>query len=138
VRGDRARVLRPGALAIAALRAIEPSIEAAAASVADESARRPSPGMDPRHYAPKTPLTVVSGPFPDVANAGAILRAPRGLALDASRVRVLGEDPEAYAAGLYAALHELDDLGLARIFVEAPPPGEAWDAVRDRLQRASS
>jgi L-threonylcarbamoyladenylate synthase len=138
VRGDRARVLRPGALPIAALRAIEPSIEAAAASVAEESARRPSPGMDPRHYAPKTPLTVVSGSFPDVANAGAILRAPRDLPLDAARVRVLGNDAEAYAAGLYAALHELDELGLARIFVEAPPPGEAWDAVRDRLLRASS
>jgi L-threonylcarbamoyladenylate synthase len=138
VRGDVARVLRPGALSIAALRAVEPGIVAAAASVAAEDAQRPSPGMDPRHYAPRTPLTLVSGSFPAVEGAGAILRAPRELPIDPARVRVLGDDPESYAAGLYAALHELDELGLARILVEAPPDGEAWDAVRDRLKRAAS
>ena len=50
---------------------------------------------------------------------------------------VLPRDPAAYAAGLYAALHELDDRGVDAIYVEAVPEGAAWAGVRDRLRRAS-
>ena len=42
-----------------------------------------------------------------------------------------------YAAVLYATLHDLDGLGLERILVERVPDGPEWDAVRDRLRRAS-
>jgi L-threonylcarbamoyladenylate synthase len=41
------------------------------------------------------------------------------------------------AARLYALLHELDEAGFERIVMERPPEGEAWLAIRDRLQRAS-
>src|SRR5262249_33711246 len=50
----------------------------------------------------------------------------------------LAQDPVAYAARLYAALHELDDAGVDRIIVELPPNTEPWLTVRDRLHRASS
>ncbi len=49
----------------------------------------------------------------------------------------LPADPAAYAAGLYAALHELESAGVARIVVELPPDTEEWLAVRDRLLRAA-
>jgi L-threonylcarbamoyladenylate synthase len=44
----------------------------------------------------------------------------------------------ALEAGLYAALRRLDRLGVARLLVQAPPPGAAWEAVRDRLARAAA
>ena len=53
-------------------------------------------------------------------------------------VESLPEDPAGYAADLYAALHRLDDAGVASIVVEAPPAGEDYAAVRDRLRRAAA
>nr|BFE68246.1 hypothetical protein GCM10020092_015470 [Actinoplanes digitatis] len=51
---------------------------------------------------------------------------------------VLSVDPREYAADLYAALHRLDDAGVATIIVQAPPETEEWLAVRDRLRRAAA
>ena len=57
----------------------------------------------------------------------------------AGAVRVeLPRDPMAYAAGLYAALHDLGAAGVDRIVVAQPPDDEAWLAVRDRLRRAAN
>ena len=47
-------------------------------------------------------------------------------------------DPDQVGTRLYALLHELDDAGFERIFMEQPPGEEAWLAVRDRLGRASA
>jgi L-threonylcarbamoyladenylate synthase len=50
---------------------------------------------------------------------------------------ILSADPREYAADLYAALHRLDDAGVATILVQEPPQTEDWLAVRDRLTRAA-
>ena len=50
---------------------------------------------------------------------------------------VLPADPGGFAAGLYAALHRLEDEGCAAIVIAAAPEGDAWAAVRDRLRRAA-
>ena len=47
-------------------------------------------------------------------------------------------DPDQYAAVLYRTLHQLDAQGYDWIAVEAPPPWPEWDAIRDRLTRAST
>ena len=47
------------------------------------------------------------------------------------------DEPVAYAARLYAVLHELDQEGWPWIAVEAPPDTPAWAAIRDRLGRAA-
>jgi L-threonylcarbamoyladenylate synthase len=47
-------------------------------------------------------------------------------------------DAAAVAHELFAVLRELDDAGVSAIWVEQPPPGPAWDGVRDRLQRAAA
>lgn len=49
----------------------------------------------------------------------------------------LGAEPQAYAARLYAALYQLDALGLERLYIQLPPLQDAWAAVHDRLSRAS-
>jgi Putative GTP-binding controlling metal-binding len=38
---------------------------------------------------------------------------------------------------LYADLRALDELHLDEIWIETPPADTAWDAVRDRVTRAS-
>ncbi len=48
------------------------------------------------------------------------------------------DDATAAARELFATLRALDDRGVGLIWVEAPPPGAAWDGVRDRLQRAAA
>jgi L-threonylcarbamoyladenylate synthase len=142
VRGAHALVLRPGALSIAALRAVEPGVEAASQSIARQDEVRASPGMDPRHYAPRAVLRLVSRDQAEAAAAraakgdvGVIVRN-RPLS-HLARVYVLPDDPVGFAAELYAALHALDDLGVETILVEDVPSDEAWAAVRDRLQRAA-
>jgi L-threonylcarbamoyladenylate synthase len=53
-------------------------------------------------------------------------------------VELLSADPLEYAADLYAALHRLDDAGVATILAQTPPDGDDWLAVHDRLTRASA
>jgi L-threonylcarbamoyladenylate synthase len=69
-----------------------------------------------------------------LAPAAALLDRPANVVL-----RLLAPSGAAdYARRLYALLHELDQSGAARILVVAPPQGEAWDAVHDRLRRAAA
>ncbi len=96
------------------------------------------PGQHHRHYAPGTPTQR----FQQVPTAA--LKDPRCAWLwcgesqpSAGPALNLGDNPEGYAQGLYAALYELDNLGLDRLLIQTPPPGEAWAAVHDRLARAS-
>jgi L-threonylcarbamoyladenylate synthase len=102
-----------------------------------------SPGLLDRHYAPKTPLECIAeddgSRVRHLGECGLRLglltylpdRAEPGI-----KTIVLPRDPSGYAAGLYAALHELDAAGLDRIIVTLPPNTAEWLAVRDRLQRA--
>jgi L-threonylcarbamoyladenylate synthase len=143
VRGLTARVLRLGALSVAAIRAVEHDVEAPVAAALREVELRPSPGMDPRHYAPRATLHLVSREEALAAASGgaaALVRVHAGrpeVPALGPRVRVLSSDPVAFAAELYAALHALDDLAVADIYVESVPEGDAWAAVRDRLERAA-
>ena len=50
---------------------------------------------------------------------------------------VIPIDPAAFAKQLYRLLRDLDQGQYHGIFMPSPPKAEAWDAVRDRLQRAS-
>ena len=148
VRGASARVLRPGALDVASLRAVLPELVLPSSpSPLAEGASRPSPGMDPRHYAPHAPLVVVEGRAEALRLAtlharservGLVVRGPLGATHASIDVRILPGTPAGYAHALFATLHALDDAGVTRIVVEAVPPGDAWWAVADRLRRGSS
>jgi L-threonylcarbamoyladenylate synthase len=145
VRGAHPRVLRPGALGIAALRAIAPDIEASDEVLA-EDASRASPGMDARHYAPRARLLIAATREQAASEAraragervGLVVRGAVTVAGADIDVRVLPDEPAGFAAALFATLHALDDAGARAIVVEAVPPGDEWWAVADRLRRASS
>ncbi len=134
------RLLRPGLISPAEIEAVIGPIERGGIGVGP----LPSPGLLERHYAPRTPLTVMPGAAAECGRLGqggmrvALLTHQGPTAHPAFPVESLPPTPEGYAAGLYDALHRLDALGVERIIAEAVPEGEEWLAVRDRLRRASA
>jgi L-threonylcarbamoyladenylate synthase len=139
--GRTARLLRPGALGLRALREVTGAI-ALPDEVVDGAARS-SPGMNARHYAPRA--TVVLAEDVGKVERGGLAGPVAVLSYESVEdfsddlvAEVLSADPREYAADLYAALHRLDDAGVGTIIVQAPPETEEWLAVRDRLRRAAA
>lgn len=142
--GTRPALLRLGGVALDELEAVTgPLVRPAAPSEGDP---RTSPGLVGRHYAPSGELRVVAA-----TQLAAALAGPRPLGLisfgdhsvsatppGADHHLSMPADPREYARLLYAALHTLDELGCARILVEAVPNDDAWAAVRDRLTRSAA
>lgn len=135
------RLLRPGPIGIGQLEGVVGKVKVEKGSIADDTAR-PSPGMAQRHYAPHAKLLVV--PIPRLAAAIAEGEAPvgafllGGAVLNAKATLVqMPADPVAYGAILFTELHRMDDAGIKTIVVEEPPHEAGWDAVWDRLRRAS-
>ena len=52
--------------------------------------------------------------------------------------RRMPQDAAQTAHQLFAVLREFDQQGVKLIWIETPPDGIEWDAVRDRLQRAAA
>jgi L-threonylcarbamoyladenylate synthase len=137
-------LLRHGAIPLATLAALAGVVDGADL-VVPEGERAAAPGGHARHYAPRARVSLVP---PEAVRAdvlalrargvltGALERAP-GSVTEAPR-EALPDDPAGYAAGLYAALHRLEDAGCEAIVIAAAPGGPAWAAVRDRLRRASA
>jgi L-threonylcarbamoyladenylate synthase len=138
------RLLRPGLFLPGAIEEIIGPIDRAPQTASEHAL--PSPGMLSRHYAPVAVLECFDAPaWPHVRwllEKG--LRVGwltfENVELDREELVVLqmSRRPMAYAAQLYAALHQLDALGVARIVADWPPDAEDWLAVRDRLRRAST
>jgi L-threonylcarbamoyladenylate synthase len=122
-----ARVLRPGAITPEALAEVLGYLPAMGGG------ERRSPGMYPRHYAPKAPVFLVSSLGPE--DTGIAIGVP---AASTPKLIFLPDDPAAFGAGLYAALNALDRARVSAILVETPPETSAWAAVWDRLRRATT
>jgi L-threonylcarbamoyladenylate synthase len=138
--GDRPRILRPGPLGPAELVALVGPVDLWEGAVKSGEVQA-APGMALRHYAPRARLELVAPGtgLPEASGSvayvglGSLPPLPEGV-----RGILLPLDAEAVGARLYALLHELDDAGFERIFMERPPEDESWLAVRDRLRRASA
>jgi L-threonylcarbamoyladenylate synthase len=96
------------------------------------------PGQHRKHYAPSTPswrfAQIPADALEDPQSAW--LWCGEGPATAGPSVH-LSNDPHAYAQGLYAALYQLDNLGLQRLLIQTPADTPDWAAVNDRLARAS-
>ena len=108
-----------------------------------QSGAAQSPGQHKRHYAPaalvrlaaRPELAAVAGQLP--GRVGVMLRGDAPAPAAAAIAR-LPDDPAGYARELYAALRDLEDADCSAIVIELVPPGPEWDAIRDRLTRASA
>jgi L-threonylcarbamoyladenylate synthase len=142
LRGGEVRILRPGGISAAQVVAVLGAPMAAPDAEPVGDTPRRSPGQLERHYAPRTPLTLVGADDLSALMPGALARigvlAWQARLSPSENVEWLPADPAGYARGLYAALHRLDAVGLAEILVERVPAGPEWEAVRDRLRRAAS
>ena len=158
--GDQPRLLRPGAVGREQLAEVLGPF--AVAGAAGEGPR--VPGTLESHYAPTSPARLLSArqldeeigeashrqekgsdgsPAPEPAGRAAtqpalsvLSRRSPPAAFDGHWMQ-LPEDSRGYARRLYAALRDLDGYG-GPILIEEPPTGEAWEAVNDRLLRASA
>lgn len=140
------RILRPGPIGWRDLAPFfkEGALAAPTTSDARPADRPSSPGMLPVHYAPRTRALRVESvrdlsgvAWPE--RAGVLAFESLGAGRLPEHVVVIEHlDPIEAAQSLYAALHRLDAQGLELIVVAMPPAGGDWDAVRDRLRRATT
>lgn len=142
--GPQLRLLRPGGLATSVIEALVGPLDRVDEAV--DHGPRASPGMHSKHYAPQAVALLVDEDalegalalLPANARVGGIVRAasrpadPRIVAWEK-----LGATPEAFAPELYAALHRMDAAAVTHVLLGRPPPEGAWDAVADRLARAT-
>ncbi|MDE2503037.1 MAG: translation factor Sua5, partial [Burkholderiales bacterium] len=147
----RPALLRPGQLGRAALEAV-----LGRPLAAPDAASPRAPGSLASHYAPAARVELLDAVAlrhrleqpapPGGARVGVYSRlalTPRGPGDPGSAgsgrlVRVMPDDAAAVAHELFAVLRGFDAAGVDAIWVERPPPGPAWDGVRDRLQRAAA
>ncbi len=127
------RLLRPGMIS-------QPQIEAIVGPVSLSGPTGPaheSPGQHHRHYAPRTPLHLVSRwqDLPSSGNGAYFYLSSPSPAHPSFRMPA---DPAAYAAALYETLHRADSEGYTWLAVELGPAENSWLAIHDRLRRASS
>lgn len=148
VSGGRPVLLRPGMLSRESIEAVVGPVDRAPAMLRAD-APRAAPGMIARHYAPRMPLRIVaSEDFTRAFNEAAQQREPVRIGVltrtidgptSAGFRHRLPASPEAYATALYDALHAAgaEALHCELLLVEAVPDDGAWDAIRDRLERAA-
>ena len=132
-------LLRPGAITPEQIAAVlaEPVLLSGNLidTVAVDRAAPRVPGSLASHYAPVTPLQLVSAGNFEAALRQCQSNGERVLSLRLSS----GSEPanaQHYGQQLYARLRELDAQGADRILAEEPPLEPQWAAVRDRLMRA--
>jgi L-threonylcarbamoyladenylate synthase len=137
-------LLRPGAIGAAEIAAALGVAIETAGGAADKTQPR-APGMLESHYAPDTPLILLTHQallreLARTEGAGIAVLAfnPPPAILPGERWITASTDASAYAHDLYANLRVLDTLGCARILVEQPPDDASWTAVNDRLRRSQT
>lgn len=158
---DRPAILRPGAISAADIARVigrmpvEPQRhgdtgQGVATCATNFAAATPRvAGSHAAHYAPRTPLKLVAAASLHAAVLTLVSRGQRVAVLthhsalarepgdDRCVLRTAPADATAFAHDLYANLRELDAIGADLIIIEAPATTPDWDALRDRLQRAT-
>jgi L-threonylcarbamoyladenylate synthase len=145
-------ILRLGGVGREGLEEIVGPIEVQQVSTAGISAAK-SPGQQAIHYAPVTPAFRI-GPrdehlfstiFEHRLGRKAIFLIIHGSDLaeqllqwaDRDTIVELPAEASEFGRRLYAALRDADARHVDMIWIQVPPPGSEWDAVRDRVQRAT-
>jgi L-threonylcarbamoyladenylate synthase len=142
--GARPRLLRPGRITqvqIEEVLGVRLSL-----AVKTESLDIRAPGLMAVHYAPSTPAVLcdnedlsetLSTLITQSRRVGLIAYRRSNPPLGLAHILPMPTEAHEYAQALYAALREMDNLRLDMIVVEQPPEGESWQAVNDRLRKAT-
>ena len=147
----RPRLLRPGGITPEQLTTVLGDLvvdKAVTAPVAQDAVVK-APGMKYRHYAPQATVIIVAG---SREKAAAYIRqhyqaGDRVLCFAEELPLYEGCDPLAYgqeadaqtlSAGLFAALRELDDPAVHRVYARCPEGGGIAYAIQNRLKKAAA
>ena len=147
----RPRLLRPGGITPEQLTKVlgDLVVDKAVTAQIDKDAVVRAPGMKYRHYAPQEPVVIVAG---SREKAAAYIRShfepgDRVLCFQEELPLYDGCDPLAYgaeadvnslSAGLFAALRELDDPSVRKVYARCPTGGGVAYAVQNRLKKAAA
>jgi len=127
------RVLRPGAVSVAQLQEVVPTIEVGGGT-SDTPAR--SPGLRHQHYSPSAKVVVINADdeVRGIENAGYIgLSAPNGT----PRMKKICADVDEYARSVFHFFREGDRAGIKTIYCEEIDETGIGAALMDRIRRAS-
>ena len=148
---DRPRLLRPGGITPEQLTEVlgDLVVDKAVTAQIDTDAVVKAPGMKYRHYAPQCQVVIVSG---SRETAAAYIRSrftpgDRVLCFREELPLYEGCAPLSYgqeadaaslSAGLFAALRELDDPAVQKVYARCPVGGGIAYAVQNRLKKAAA
>ncbi|MCH2146966.1 MAG: threonylcarbamoyl-AMP synthase [Phycisphaerales bacterium] len=127
-------VLRPGSVSLASLAKLLPETK-----LSEPAAQTDSPGTASAHYSPHTKTTLVgSDSINSISNPDVIVVSIVGTPRITKHAFVMPNCPKGYASKMYATLREADAIGAHEILIETPPSTPEWNAVLNRLLRATS
>ena len=148
---ERPRLLRPGGITPEELMEVlgDLVIDKAVTAQIDKDEVVKAPGMKYRHYAPQEPVVIVSGTREEAADYIHRHFVPGDRVLCFQEELPLYQDcnPLAYgseadvstlSAGLFAALRELDDPNIHKVYARCPVGGGVAYAVQNRLKKAAA
>ena len=148
---EKPRLLRPGGITPEQLVQVlgELVVDKAVTAQIDKDAVVKAPGMKYRHYAPDADVIIVSGSREKAAAFIHAHYAPgeRVLCFEEELGLYANCDPLSYgkeadastlSAGLFAALRELDDPAVTRVYARCPIGGGVAYAVQNRLKKAAA
>ena len=148
---SRPRLLRPGGIGPEELLAVlgDLVVDKAVTAQIDRDEVVKAPGMKYKHYAPQSEVVIVSG---GREQAAAYIRShfrpgDRVLCFEEELPLYDGCAPLSYgqeahvetlSAGLFAALRELDDPAIHKVYARCPVGGGVAYAVQNRLKKAAA
>jgi len=145
------RLLRPGGVTPEQLMEVlgELTVDKAVTAQIDKDAVVKAPGMKYRHYAPQCQVVIVTGTAEQAASyihrhfvpGDRVLCFQEELGLYAHCAPLAyGQeaDPQTLSAGLFAALRELDDPAVHKVYARCPQGGGIAYAVQNRLKKAAA
>ena len=148
---DRPRLLRPGGITPEQLLEVlgDLVVDKAVTAQIDKDAVVKAPGMKYRHYAPDCQVVIVSGSREKAAEyiRRHFVPGDRVLCFTEELPLYTGCAPLSYgeesdvatlSAGLFAALRELDDPSIHRVYARCPVGGGVAYAVQNRLKKAAA
>ncbi len=148
---ERPRLLRPGGISPEQLLAVlgDLVVDKAVTAQIDKDAVVKAPGMKYKHYAPQSEVVIVAGSRQQAADyihrhfevGDRVLCFEEELPLYADCAPLsYGQeaDVETLSAGLFAALRELDDPSIRRVYARCPVGGGVAYAVQNRLKKAAA
>jgi L-threonylcarbamoyladenylate synthase len=148
---ERPRLLRPGGITPEQLIRVlgDLVVDKAVTAQIDKDAVVKAPGMKYKHYAPQSEVVIVAGSREKAANyiRNCITANDRVLCFEEELPLYEGCNPLPYgkesdvstlSAGLFAALRELDDPNISKVYARCPEGGGVAYAVQNRLKKAAA